>query len=138
MAVFSIKAEQNQSSSLSYLYEEGKHVVRIDTVEETPTKKGMQGYTFTLSGDFGTDMKRYYFRVYDTYVGRGHLFQLFESVGIDTTRTDIDLEEVVGSYITIDLKRGDDYNDRPNFDVLTIESASAESLEDEVDIDEDW
>lgn len=135
MATISFKAEESKFNG----YTEGSYEAQIKEVKlgTSSTKKAQIKVTFSGKG-FG----KFTYYIYDTPFGRADLFSLYEACGIDTTRDDVDTDELIDKYVTIEIKQrmnadGTPYlwDDKPQWDIASISSADSEDEDDEED---DW
>ena len=58
--------------------------------------------------------------VRDNTYGQEQLYKIIEAVGLDPNAEDIDTDDIVGKYMGIEIKEGDPYQGKRQFNVRDI------------------
>lgn len=127
-----------------FIYTPGKYEVLVEAVEQgTNQNTGVLFYKFVLRGNFGNNLTMFNLFVRDNTYGQEQLYKIIEAVGLDPNSYDIDTEDIVGKYMGIEIKEGDPYNGRRQFnvrDIFALDDEEDEVEEDSTssDADDDW
>lgn len=127
-----------------FIYTPGKYEVLVEAVEQgTNQNTGVLFYKFVLRGNFGNNLTMFNLFVRDNTYGQEQLYKIIEAVGLDPNSDDIDTEDIVGKYMGIEIKEGDPYNGRRQFnvrDIFALDDEEDEGEEDSTssDADDDW
>lgn len=124
-----------------FIYKNGKYEVLVEAVEYGENKNtGAPYYKFVLRGNFGEHLTMYNLFVRDNTYGQEQLYKIIEAVGLDPKAKDIDTDDIVGKYMGIEIKEGDPYNGKRQFnvrDIFALDGAD-ESEEGPTESDDDW
>ena len=130
MAIIGITAEAKKG----FTYKKGDYEAVIQAIESKTATTGTEYWEVTFKGDgFG----RIGLKIFDTAFGRQDLYRLYTAVGIDTTRDDVDTEELEGRYVIIHIDEDGIYNDKPRFAVKDIFEATGDEDDDDDDFEDE-
>ena len=130
MAIIGITAEAKKE----FTYKKGDYEAVIQAIENKTATTGTEYWEVTFKGDgFG----RIGLKIFDTAFGRQDLYRLYTAVGIDTTRDDVDTEELEGRYVIIHIDEDGIYNDKPRFAVKDIFEATGDEDDDDDDFEDE-
>lgn len=127
-----------------FIYTPGKYEVLVEAVEQgTNQNTGVLFYKFVLRGNFGNNLTMFNLFVRDNTYGQEQLYKIIEAVGLDPNSDDIDTEDIVGKYMGIEIKEGDPYNGKRQFnvrDIFALDDEEGEGKEGSTasDDDDDW
>lgn len=126
-----------------FIYTPGKYEVLVEAVEQgTNQNTGVLFYKFVLRGNFGNNLTMFNLFVRDNTYGQEQLYKIIEAVGLDPNSDDIDTEDIVGKYMGIEIKEGDPYNGKRQFnvrDIFALDDEEGEGKEDSTaSDDDDW
>ena len=80
--------------------------------------------------------------VRDNTYGQEQLYKIIEAVGLDPNSDDIDTDDIVGKYMGVEIKEGDPYQGKRQFNVRDIFALDEEDEDEEdstdSDADDDW
>ena len=123
-----------------FIYTPGKYEVLVEAIEQGTNKNtGTLFYKFVLRGNFGENLTMFNLFVRDNTYGQEQLYKIIEAVGLDPKEEDIDTDDIVGKYMGVEIKEGDPYQGKRQFNVRDIfaldeeEEGSTDS-----DADDDW
>lgn len=123
-----------------FIYTQGKYEVLVEAIEQGTNKNtGTLFYKFVLRGNFGENLTMFNLFVRDNTYGQEQLYKIIEAVGLDPKEEDIDTDDIVGKYMGVEIKEGDPYQGKRQFNVHDIfaldeeEEGSTDS-----DADDDW
>lgn len=133
MGLLKFKGEESKE----FYYNDGNYEAVIQGVAQSVSKSGKDCIEVTLKGEFSEMARTITARLYDTKIGREQLFDLVKSVGLDP-KDDVDSDELQGRYVGIEIKEGDPYNDKRQWNVVRFFALDADTSDD-VDVDtDDW
>ena len=113
-----------------FIYTPGRYEVLVESVEQgTNRNTGTLFYKFVLRGNFGENLTMFNLFVHDNTYGQEQLYKIIEAVGLDPKAEDIDTDDIVGKYMGIEIKEGDPYQGKRQFNVRDIFA---------LDEDDDW
>lgn len=124
-----------------FIYTPGRYEVLVEAVEQGTNKNtGVLFYKFVLRGNFDEDLTKFNLFVRDNTYGQEQLYKIIEAVGLDPNSDDIDTDDIVGKYMGVEIKEGDPYNGKRQFNVHDIFALDEEEEEDSTDsdADDDW
>ena len=132
-----------QPEQRDFIYTPGKYEVLVEAVEQgTNQNTGVLFYKFVLRGNFGNNLTMFNLFVRDNTYGQEQLYKIIEAVGLDPNSDEIDTEDVVGKYMGIEIKEGDPYQGKRQFNVRDIFALDDEEEGEEgstaSDGDDDW
>lgn len=104
-----------------FIYTPGRYEVLVEAVEQgTNQNTGALFYKFVLRGNFGENLTMFNLFVRDNTYGQEQLYKIIEAVGLDPNSDDIDTDDIVGKYMGVEIKEGDPYNGKRQFNVRDI------------------
>lgn len=119
MAIIPLKPKQPKKHN--YIYTPGKYEVLVEAVEFGENKNTKEPYyKFVLHGNFGKNLTMFNLFVRDNTYGQEQLYKIIEAVGLDPNAEDIDTDDIVGKYMGIEIKEGDPYQGKRQFNVRDI------------------
>lgn len=119
MAIIPLKPKQPKKHD--YIYTPGKYEVLVEAVEFGENKNTKAPYyKFVLRGNFGKNLTMFNLFVRDNTYGQEQLYKIIEAVGLDPNAEDIDTDDIVGKYMGIEIKEGDPYQGKRQFNVRDI------------------
>ena len=124
-----------------FIYTPGKYEVLVEAIEQGTNKNtGTLFYKFVLRGNFGENLTMFNLFVRDNTYGQEQLYKIIEAVGLDPKAEDIDTDDIVGKYMGVEIKEGDPYNGKRQFNVRDIFALDEEEEEGSTDsdADDDW
>lgn len=132
-----------QPEKRDFIYIPGKYEVLVEAVEQgTNQNTGALFYKFVLRGNFGNNLTIFNLFVRDNTYGQEQLYKIIEAVGLDPNSDDIDTDDIVGKYMGIEIKEGDPYQGKRQFNVRDIFALDEEDEEEgdsiASDADDDW
>lgn len=131
-----------QPEQRDFIYTPGKYEVLVEAVEQgTNQNTGVLFYKFVLRGNFGNNLTMFNLFVRDNTYGQEQLYKIIEAVGLDPNSDEIDTEDVVGKYMGIEIKEGDPYQGKRQFNVRDIFALDDEEEGEEgstASNDDDW
>lgn len=132
-----------QPEQRDFIYTPGKYEVLVEAVEQgTNQNTGVLFYKFVLRGNFGNNLTMFNLFVRDNTYGQEQLYKIIEAVGLDPNSDEIDTEDVVGKYMGIEIKEGDPYQGKRQFNVRDIfaldEDDEDEAEDSSASEDDDW
>lgn len=131
-----------QPKQRDFIYTPGKYEVLVEAVEQgTNQNTGVLFYKFVLRGNFGNNLIMFNLFVRDNTYGQEQLYKIIEAVGLDPNSDEIDTEDVVGKYMGIEIKEGDPYQGKRQFNVRDIFALDDEEEGEEgstASNDDDW
>lgn len=139
MAIISFKAKQPEKRD--FIYKDGKYEVLVEAVEQGVNQNsGSPFYKFVLRGNFGENLTMYNLFIRDNTYGQEQLYKIIEAVGLDPNAENIDTDDIVGKYMGIEIKEGDPYQGKRQFNVRDIFALDEEEEEGSTDsdADDDW
>lgn len=142
MAIISFKAKQPEKRD--FIYKDGKYEVLVEAVEQGVNQNsGSPFYKFVLRGNFGENLTMYNLFIRDNTYGQEQLYKIIEAVGLDPNAENIDTDDIVGKYMGIEIKEGDPYQGKRQFNVRDIfaldeEEEDEEASEEASSSDDDW
>lgn len=113
----------------------------MEAIEQGTNKNtGALFYKFVLRGNFGENLTMFNLFVRDNTYGQEQLYKIIEAVGLDPNSDDIDTDDIVGKYMGVEIKEGDPYNGKRQFNVRDIFALDEEDEEGSTDsdADDDW
>lgn len=130
-----------QPEKRDFIYIPGKYEVLVEAVEQgTNQNTGTLFYKFVLRGNFGNNLTIFNLFVRDNTYGQEQLYKIIEAVGLDPNAEDIDTDDIVGKYMGIEIKEGDPYQGKRQFnvrDIFAIDEEDEGSTYSNAD-DDDW
>lgn len=126
-----------------FIYTPGKYEVLVEAIEQgTKKNTGTLFYKFVLRGNFGENLTKFNLFIRDNTYGQEQLYKIIEAVGLDPKAEDIDTDDIVGKYMGVEIKEGDPYQGKRQFNVYDIFALDEEdedgSEEDSSSEDDDW
>lgn len=124
-----------------FIYTPGRYEVLVEAVEQgTNQNTGALFYKFVLRGNFGENLTMFNLFVRDNTYGQEQLYKIIEAVGLDPNSDDIDTDDIVGKYMGVEIKEGDPYNGKRQFNVRDIFALDEEEEKGSTDsdADDDW
>lgn len=116
-----IPLQPKQPKKHDYIYTPGKYEVLVEAVEFGENKNTKAPYyKFVLRGNFGKNLTMFNLFVRDNTYGQEQLYKIIEAVGLDPNAEDIDTDDIVGKYMGIEIKEGDPYQGKRQFNVRDI------------------
>ena len=115
----------------------------MEAVEQGANQNtGALCYKFVLRGNFCEILTMFILFVRDNTYGQEQLYKIIEAVGLDPNSDDIDTDDIVGKYMGIEIKEGDPYQGKRQFNVRDIfaldEEDEDEAEETSSSDDDDW
>lgn len=140
MAKLSFNAKEPEVRE--FIYTPGRYEVLVESVEPgTNRNTGAPFYKFVLRGNFGEHLTMYNLFVRDNTYGQEQLYKIIEAVGLDPKAKDIDTDDIVGKYMGIEIKEGDPYNGKRQFnvrDIFALDEEDESEASSTASDDDDW
>ena len=140
MSIISFKAKAPEDRE--FIYKDGKYEVLVEAVEQGTNKNtGALFYKFVLRCNFGENLTMYNLFVRDNTYGQEQLYKIIEAVGLDPNSENIDTDDIVGKYMGIEIKEGDPYNGKRQFnvrDIFALDDEDEDEASSDSSSDDDW
>lgn len=140
MSIISLKPKAPEVRE--FIYTPGKYEVLVESVEQGTNKNtGAIFYKFVLRGNFGENLTLFNLFVRDNTYGQEQLYKIIEAVGLDPNAEDIDTDDIVGKYMGVEIKEGDPYQGKRQFnvrDIFALDEEDDEAEEGTSVEDDDW